>query len=99
MTITSLKQTWDSRVADPAHKAAGNELVFVQAGDFFETFDEHAKIAARVLGLALTSRGGLAMAGFPFHHSSAYAAKLVSEGYRACLIGDDVASLMPSNVG
>ena len=80
------KELWDSRNAEPSHKGTGNELVFVQSGYFYETFEEHAKIAARILGLALTSRGGLAMAGFPFHHVNSYVAKLVASGYRVALV-------------
>ena len=80
------KELWDSRVAEPSHNAAGNELVFVQSGYFYETFDQHAKIAARTLGLALMSRGGLAMAGFPFHYVNSYVAKLVASGYRVALV-------------
>ena len=80
------KEIWDCRVTEPAHQAARNELVFVRSGYFFETFDDHAKIAARVLGLALAGRGGVAMAGFPFHHVNSYVAKLVASGYRVALV-------------
>jgi DNA mismatch repair protein MutS len=89
------KELWDARVSEQALKDAGNELVFVRAGDFYETFSEHAKVAARVLGLALTSRakgdGALAMCGFPYHYLDGYVAKLVAAGYRVVII-DQAAS-------
>ena len=47
-------------------------ILLFRMGDFFETFDEDAKIASRVLGITLTRRGnGTAgqtpLAGFPHH--------------------------------
>jgi DNA mismatch repair protein MutS len=84
------KQLWDVRVFEQSHKAAGNELVFVRAGDFYETFGEHATRAARVLELAVTTREktgeSLTMVGFPYHCLDRFVAKLVAAGYRVALI-------------
>jgi hypothetical protein len=59
-------------------------------GDFYETFEEDAKIAARVLGIALTKRANGAaadvpLAGFPHHALDTYLHKLVRAGYKVAI--------------
>jgi DNA mismatch repair protein MutS len=59
-------------------------------GDFYEMFNEDAKIASKVLGLTLTSRnhGGTdntPLAGFPFHALERYANRLVKAGYKIAI--------------
>ncbi len=59
-------------------------------GDFFETFEEDAKIAAKVLGITLTKRANGAaedvpLAGFPHHAIDTYLPKLVRAGYRVAV--------------
>jgi len=60
-------------------------LLFFRMGDFYEMFNEDAKVAAKVLGLALTSRtkgeNAVPMAGVPYHSVSQYLRKLVEAGY------------------
>lgn len=69
-------------------KARNPEAVLLyRMGDFYEMFNDDAKIAARVLGLTLTSRnhGGAEntpLAGFPFHALDRYAHRLVKAGYK-----------------
>ncbi len=71
-----------------AIKAANPETVLLyRMGDFYETFNEDAKIASKVLGITLTSRnhGGAdktPLAGFPYHALDRYAHRLVKAGYR-----------------
>jgi DNA mismatch repair protein MutS len=65
-------------------------ILLFRMGDFFETFDEDAKIAAKVLGITLTKRGnGMAedtpLAGFPHHALDTYLPKLVRAGYRVAI--------------
>ena len=64
-------------------------LVFYRMGDFYELFDEDAKLAARTLGLSLTSRdkgeNPIPMAGFPHHQLDGYLAKLIHAGFRAAV--------------
>ncbi len=52
-----------------AKRAAGDALLLFRMGDFYELFFDDAKTAARMLGLALTSRDKgddpVPMAGFP----------------------------------
>lgn len=60
----------------------GMVLVFPM-GDFYELFEEDAELAAKVLGLTLTSRDKtVAMAGFPHHALEAHLKKLLKAGHR-----------------
>lgn len=60
-------------------------------GDFYETFDADAELAARVLGIALTSRpmgsdGRIPLAGIPYHQLERYLDRLVSAGHRVAIV-------------
>jgi len=72
-----------------AKAAAGDALLLFRMGDFYELFFDDAKIAARVLGIALTSRdkgeNPVPMAGFPYHQLDAYLAKIIAAGHRAAI--------------
>src|SRR3954451_8870543 len=72
-----------------AKRACGDALLLFRMGDFYELFDDDAKIAARTLGLALTSRDKgddpVPMAGFPYHQLDAYLAKIIAAGHRAAI--------------
>ena len=82
-------------------------IVFFRLGDFYETFDEDAEVAARELDLVLTSRPQgkdqrTPMAGVPHHAAEGYIARLISKGYKVALceqIGTEpVNGLMPREV-
>ncbi len=65
-------------------------ILLFRMGDFFETFEEDAKIAAKVLGITLTKRASGAaedvpLAGFPHHAIDTYLPKLVRAGYRVAV--------------
>jgi DNA mismatch repair protein MutS len=65
-------------------------LLLFRMGDFYELFYEDAQIAAKVLGLTLTSRdkgsaNPVAMAGFPYHALEGYLQKLIAAGHRAAI--------------
>ncbi|MFG0257193.1 MAG: DNA mismatch repair protein MutS [Phycisphaerales bacterium JB043] len=63
-----------------------NCVLFFRMGDFYELFDEDARIAARELGLTLTERTkGLAMAGVPHQTLEQYAQRMVSSGYHVAI--------------
>lgn len=67
----------------------GAVLLF-RVGDFYETFDEDARIASKVLGIVLTKRSNGAasetdLAGFPHHSLDVYLPKLVRAGYRVAI--------------
>lgn len=84
MTPTPMMQQYQD-----ARAAAGDALLLFRMGDFYELFFDDAKIAARVLGIALTSRdkgeNPVPMAGFPYHQLDAYLAKIIASGYRAAI--------------
>jgi DNA mismatch repair protein MutS len=58
-------------------------------GDFYEMFWDDAKTAARVLGLALTSRSkgadAIPMAGVPFHAVENYLRKMIAAGHKVAI--------------
>jgi DNA mismatch repair protein MutS len=67
-----------------------NAIVFFRMGDFYETFEEDAKLCARELDLTLTSKpmgSGLRvpLAGIPHHAVDSYVARLVNKGYRVAI--------------
>jgi DNA mismatch repair protein MutS len=65
-------------------------IVFFRLGDFYETFDADAEIAARELDLVLTSRPvaknqRVPLAGVPHHAIEGYIARLIEKGYRVAI--------------
>ena len=67
-------------------------ILFFRLGDFYEMFDEDAKVAARELDLTLTTRDRnkpkeeqTPMCGVPFHSVDAYIARLVAKGYKVAI--------------
>jgi len=64
-------------------------LLLYQVGDFYETFDEDARIAARELQIVLTARHygeeQVPLAGIPIHALENYVGKLVARGYRVAI--------------
>src|SRR3954464_8974925 len=68
-------------------------VLFFRMGDFYEMFWEDAKLAARVLGVTLTSRsrGGLdaedaiPMAGVPFHAVEGYLRRMIAAGHKVAI--------------
>jgi DNA mismatch repair protein MutS len=65
-------------------------ILLFRMGDFYETFEEDAKTAAKVLGITLTKRGNgaageIPLAGFPHHAIDVYLPKLLKAGYRVAV--------------
>ena len=65
-------------------------VLLFRLGDFYETFEEDAGIAARVCGITLTKRNNgsedeTPLAGFPWHQLDNYLPKLVKAGYRVAV--------------
>lgn len=78
-----------------AKEAHPGELLFFRLGDFYEMFFDDAKVAAKELGLTLTSRSGdlekNPMCGVPYHAADSYIARLVAKGFKVAIaeqIGD-----------
>ncbi len=83
--LTPMMQQYES--IKRKHK---NAILFFRLGDFYEMFNEDARIASRVLDLALTSRnkgGGKKtdMAGVPAHSAEPYIAKLIDNDYKVAI--------------
>ena len=68
-------------------------ILFFRLGDFYETFDEDAEVAARALDLTLTSRpvspgkndSRIPMAGVPHHALENYIARLIDQGFHVAV--------------
>ena len=73
-----------------------NAILFFRLGDFYETFDQDAEIAARELDIVLTGRNvargtRVPMAGIPFHAVDNYLSRLIDKGYHVAIceqVGD-----------
>ena len=67
-----------------------DEILLFRMGDFFETFDDDARIVAKDLEIALTSREmgrgqRVPLAGIPYHALDSYLAKLIKKGHRVAI--------------
>ena len=68
-------------------------LLFFRLGDFYEMFDDDAKLASRELDLALTTRDRnvedpelrTPMCGVPYHSAETYIARLIAKGYKVAI--------------
>ncbi|MEM1424694.1 MAG: DNA mismatch repair protein MutS, partial [Planctomycetota bacterium] len=61
-------------------------VLFFRMGDFYEMFDDDARLVHRVLGLTLTERSsGIPMAGLPYHQLDAYLRRMVDAGHRVAV--------------
>lgn len=78
-----MQQYFDAKAACPG------AVLFFRMGDFYELFHDDAKLVARVLNLALTSRdkgeNPVPMAGFPHHQLDGYLAKMIAAGHRVAV--------------
>lgn len=83
--VTPLRQQYlDAKQQYP------NAILLFRLGDFYETFDGDAEIAARELDLVLTSRPvskgeRVPMAGMPYHAVDNYIARLIEKGYHVAI--------------
>jgi DNA mismatch repair protein MutS len=65
-------------------------IVFFRLGDFYETFDDDARITSRELDIVLTSREmgkghKVPLAGIPCHALDNYLARLITRGYKVAI--------------
>jgi DNA mismatch repair protein MutS len=65
-------------------------ILFFRLGDFYEMFFEDAEVAARLLGLTLTSRNRndpnpVPLAGVPWHQRDVYVARLLRHGHKVAI--------------
>jgi DNA mismatch repair protein MutS len=83
-------------------------ILFFRLGDFYETFDDDAKLIANELQITLTSKPmgkdlRVPLAGVPYHSIDGHVAKLVGRGYRVAICEQmadpaDVKGLVPRDV-
>jgi len=67
-----------------------NTIVFFRLGDFYETFDDDAKVVSKELEIVLTSRemgkgNKVPLAGIPYHALDNYLARLINKGYKVAI--------------
>jgi len=65
-------------------------VLLFRLGDFYETFEEDARVASRILGITLTRRGNggasdIPLAGFPHHALENYMPKLLRAGLKVAV--------------
>ena len=68
-------------------------ILFFRLGDFYEMFDEDAKLVSKELDLTLTTRdrnkedpeARTPMCGVPYHSCEAYIARLLAKGYKVAI--------------
>ena len=64
-------------------------ILLFRLGDFYEGFQDDAKILSKVLGITLTGRGKednrIPMAGIPYHALNQYLPKLVKAGHKVAI--------------
>ena len=67
-------------------------ILFFRLGDFYEMFNEDAKVASQELDLTLTSRDRgkpeedrVPMCGVPYHSCDGYIARLIAKGYKVAI--------------
>ncbi|MBN1855417.1 MAG: DNA mismatch repair protein MutS [Dehalococcoidia bacterium] len=85
MTVTPLRRQY-LRVKQK-HPGA---IVFFRLGDFYEMFDEDARIGSRELDIVLTARemgkgNNVPMAGIPHHALDGYLGRLITRGYKVAV--------------
>ena len=65
-------------------------IVFFRLGDFYETFDDDAKLVSKELEIVLTSRemgkgNKVPLAGIPYHALDNYLARLINKGHKVAI--------------
>lgn len=72
-------------------------LLLFRLGDFYEFFFQDAELAAKILGLTLTRRQTVPMAGIPYHAAGGYLQKLLEAGYKAAIC-DQLEAATPGKI-
>ena len=67
-----------------------DSILFFRLGDFYEMFYDDARVASKVLGIALTSRNKsdknpVPLCGVPHHSAEPYLSKLLQNGHRVAI--------------
>ena len=62
-----------------------DSILLFRMGDFYEVFFEDAKVVSDILGLTLTKRANVPMAGVPYHAIDNYLSRLVKSGMKIAI--------------
>ena len=69
-----------------------DSILFFRLGDFYEMFNEDAKLVSKELDLTLTTRDRnkpaeerVPMCGVPYHSCDSYIARLIAKGYKVAI--------------
>jgi DNA mismatch repair protein MutS len=79
--LTPMMQQWHEMRA----KLSDDTLLMFRLGDFYEIFKQDAEWGAKLLGITLTHRHGMPMAGIPFHAADGYIQKLLDQGIKVAI--------------
>lgn len=60
-------------------------ILLFRAGDFYETFYDDAKTCSVVMGITLTKRANIPMAGVPYHSITPYIKKLIQNNFKVAM--------------
>ena len=78
-------------------RLAEDTLLLFRLGDFYEVFNQDAERGAQLLGITLTHRHGMPMAGIPFHASETYIQKLLDQGIKVAIV-DQIEAPQPGKL-
>lgn len=79
--MTPMMQQWHSIRS----QLPEDTLLFFRLGDFYEIFHQDAEKGAKLLGITLTQRNDIPMAGIPYHAADNYLQKLLNQGIKIAL--------------
>jgi DNA mismatch repair protein MutS len=78
-----MRQYWEMKALHPG------TILFFRLGDFYEMFDEDARLASELLQITLTARtkgsGEVPMCGVPYHSARRYIARLIEQGLKVAI--------------
>ena len=79
--ITPMMRQWH----DMRARLGDDTLLLFRLGDFYEIFQQDAERGAKLLGITLTHRNGMPMAGIPYHAADSYLQKLLDQGIKIAI--------------
>lgn len=91
--LTPMMQQWHEIRAG----LSDDTLLMFRLGDFYEIFQQDAEWGAKLLGITLTHRHGMPMAGIPFHAADGYIQKLLDQGVKIAIC-DQVETPQPGKL-
>ncbi len=91
--LTPMMQQWHEIRA----QLSDDTLLMFRLGDFYEIFLQDAEWGAKLLGITLTHRHGMPMAGIPFHAADGYIQKLLDQGVKIAIC-DQVETPQPGKL-